>query len=140
MDNLKVNLKIEDQKDAKILWQDDEFLFVHTEFKSSLNYYMIHKQTRNATHFHGLVLKHRQEIDWMVNEFGFVPGGIEYHHPKNVRYGFYTKNCSATGGDCWCDGSALAASDRYPHFNPESDDDVEDVRTHLLWLLRKELE
>jgi hypothetical protein len=80
-------------------------------------WYLIDPSRGEGVHFHGQIANIRDNY-FKGNKFDFFAMGIEAHfkEPKYEGQGF-TKNCDVTGGNCYCDGSSLAA-DRLNYINP----------------------
>lgn len=97
--------------------------------KSSTNYawYVIGAESKEGVHFHGVVYHDEEYVSKFIlgdNNFGFAAHGIEAHKTKPMYEGQNPiKNCQVTGGDCYCDGSSLQASERLGWINPEGSDD-----------------
>lgn len=92
------------------------------------SWYLIDKETREGVHLHGYQYKDSYKvgeyIPWENNMYRFSPHGIEMHRTKPVYEGQEPlKDCEVTGGDCFCDGTSLAAKRVFGHINPETEDD-----------------
>lgn len=85
-------------------------------------WFLIDKKTREGVHFHGYTIA--DDRFNMANMFGFFAAGIESHRQKPNYEGHepVKGNCIVTGGDCYCDGSSLQASERLGNVHPERDD------------------
>lgn len=99
----------------------------HIEADSVLYFwYLVNRETKNGVHFHGIkyhpkfLQEHGQYI--RVNRHNFSNSGIERHASKGSGKPSQ-KNCRATTGDCWHDGTSLAASERLGHVNPDRADE-----------------
>lgn len=85
-------------------------------------WYLIGKKNREGVHFHGHVPDKPFSLS---NQFNFFASGIERHKKTPDREGHEpVKNCIVTGGDCYCDGSSLQASERLGFVNPNNDDEI----------------
>lgn len=92
-------------------------------------WYLIHRETRTGVHFHGK--KYTDEFmlkSGMTNQYFFYAYGLE-KHSKTPNYEGHTpiENCEVTGGDCYCDGSSLMASERLGFVNPDSEQDEKHI-------------
>lgn len=108
-------------------------------------WYLINRETREGVHFHGHQYKDPKDSFYVFgdNSHGFDAHGIERHKKTPDREGHTpVKDCDVTGGDCYCDGTSLAASERLGWINPDSSDDdaiynvLEEYYFH--WFERKE--
>ena len=91
-------------------------------------WYLIDKKTREGVHFHGQEYRENYNASdyrpWYNNQHRFSAHGIEMHKKTPVYEGQKPlENCDVTGGDCYCDGSSLQASEQLGHINPNKDDD-----------------
>ena len=108
----------------------DKFLY-HKEiterdnFGKTYAWYLVHKEHRNGVHFHGMTRDKTSNLYAQdCNHFGFITLGIEMHS-KNPLWSEQTpiSNCWVTGGDCYCDGSSMAAREELGHISPDGKDD-----------------
>lgn len=90
-------------------------------------WYLIHRETRTGVHFHGKKYDNN-DMGSMSNRHSFMPYGLEIHS-KTPNYEGHTpiENCEVTGGDCYCDGSSLMASERLGFVNPDSEQDEKNI-------------
>lgn len=115
----------------------DKFIYKKTQVLRDSHtvyyWYLIHKTLRNGVHFHGVRTHDLDEYfksSFCDNKFGFNTSGIE-SHSKTQTYEGQTPidYCEVTGGECFCDGTSLYASENLGHVNPDFCD--EEVWFHL---------
>jgi hypothetical protein len=91
-------------------------------------WYLINKKDRNGVHFHGAKYNDLEEYFKSPfnngNQYRFDTHGLEIHscvpiYPNQKPL----KNCEVTGGDCYCDGTSLTASEWLGDVNPDNSDD-----------------
>lgn len=100
-------------------------------------WYLINKELRNGVHFHG-VKRHDSEeyfkLPFNNNQYGFETLGIESHSKEPLYEGHKPiPNCDVTGGDCYCDGTSLYASEKLGDINPDKCDERVWFELHYLY-------
>lgn len=109
----------------------EKFIYYKTQIigKDDISYswYLIDKKRREGVHFHGGTMVN--DPVGISNQYRFFAHGIECHKktPHFEGHESIKGHCIVTGGDCFCDGSSLQASEQLGHINPDGSDDF------LIW-------